>query len=287
MGLGSGALLWFWAMAACRTGVPAEVADSDVVFVDLDAPLEETDPQDTAVVVEPPKVPPVEPPREDTGPRDPYRNCYEALLDGVPTGQVEVDLAGDGLLQRVYCDQDNDDGGWTRVFHHEVDGGFYTMASDALLYDHLFPPSQKYSILENLEDLVGDSGAWTFRMSWPDVGLVQIWTQTSNPTQPGPVVGYAALLVDTTAQGWQGLAYNGGDTLIDGTGTPGAWWYAIGAVTTSFGDRFPGPGVLTTGVDLWVRPDLVCGDGRRELTEACDDGNLLSGDGCDDTCQVE
>lgn len=31
----------------------------------------------------------------------------------------------------------------------------------------------------------------------------------------------------------------------------------------------------------------VCGDGRRRFREACDDGNLIDGDGCSATCRVE
>lgn len=31
----------------------------------------------------------------------------------------------------------------------------------------------------------------------------------------------------------------------------------------------------------------VCGDGSRAITEQCDDGNTLSGDGCSATCQLE
>lgn len=31
----------------------------------------------------------------------------------------------------------------------------------------------------------------------------------------------------------------------------------------------------------------VCGDGKLALDESCDDGNLISGDGCDSTCHVE
>ncbi len=31
----------------------------------------------------------------------------------------------------------------------------------------------------------------------------------------------------------------------------------------------------------------ICGDGNREVAEACDDGNLVSGDGCSSTCQIE
>ncbi len=33
--------------------------------------------------------------------------------------------------------------------------------------------------------------------------------------------------------------------------------------------------------------DLVCGDGDREAPEECDDGNLQSGDGCSNTCNIE
>jgi cysteine-rich repeat protein len=31
----------------------------------------------------------------------------------------------------------------------------------------------------------------------------------------------------------------------------------------------------------------ICGDGFNWGTYACDDGNLVNGDGCDDTCTVE
>ena len=31
----------------------------------------------------------------------------------------------------------------------------------------------------------------------------------------------------------------------------------------------------------------VCGDSNREASETCDDGNVVSGDGCSSTCQVE
>jgi len=31
----------------------------------------------------------------------------------------------------------------------------------------------------------------------------------------------------------------------------------------------------------------ICGDGVRDIGEECDDGNVLSGDGCSTTCTVE
>ena len=39
----------------------------------------------------------------------------------------------------------------------------------------------------------------------------------------------------------------------------------------------------------WESRECVekCGDGVDMLTYECDDGNLVSGDGCNETCQVE
>jgi len=40
--------------------------------------------------------------------------------------------------------------------------------------------------------------------------------------------------------------------------------------------------------DRAVGPDLgVCGDGVVDLTEECDDGNTVGGDGCDETCRID
>ena len=36
-----------------------------------------------------------------------------------------------------------------------------------------------------------------------------------------------------------------------------------------------------------ARPDVVCGDGIIDASEACDDGNELDGDGCSSRCEVE
>src|SRR5262249_15233996 len=41
----------------------------------------------------------------------------------------------------------------------------------------------------------------------------------------------------------------------------------------------------TDGGDGGMMP--VCGDGIVDMTEPCDDGNTMSGDGCSSTCQIE
>jgi len=42
----------------------------------------------------------------------------------------------------------------------------------------------------------------------------------------------------------------------------------------------------TSRLDILITSD-VCGDGSVDLSEACDDGNLLAGDGCSATCTIE
>ena len=36
-----------------------------------------------------------------------------------------------------------------------------------------------------------------------------------------------------------------------------------------------------------VPPAIACGNGIKEQNEACDDGNIVNGDGCSAMCQVE
>lgn len=43
----------------------------------------------------------------------------------------------------------------------------------------------------------------------------------------------------------------------------------------------------TTGLDLALSFTCACGNGVREGSEACDDGNINSNDGCSSTCTIE
>ena len=40
------------------------------------------------------------------------------------------------------------------------------------------------------------------------------------------------------------------------------------------------------GISLEIIPEVTCGNGTREFTEQCDDGNLVEGDGCDALCRT-
>ena len=64
-----------------------------------------------------------------------------------------------------------------------------------------------------------------------------------------------------------------------------------GFVEVAIGAQGDDDGGVRRGA-IWVvsladGPPAVCGDGILACTEECDDGNSFSGDGCDETCQIE
>ena len=62
------------------------------------------------------------------------------------------------------------------------------------------------------------------------------------------------------------------------------------ATTGASGIIFSGGGEeisARVGIDFVGETEAVCGDGEEEFAEACDDTNMLSGDGCSDTCEIE
>lgn len=65
------------------------------------------------------------------------------------------------------------------------------------------------------------------------------------------------------------------------TGLLATWEYVAVEISSGGLTDFV-PGVVGT-----FRGMPVCGNGRLEPGEECDDGNTVSGDGCSDTCQVE
>ena len=60
-----------------------------------------------------------------------------------------------------------------------------------------------------------------------------------------------------------------------------------GAFLTAIGARYMCLAGSTYVQDAVLCPAAVCGNGIREGTEQCDDGNLVAGDGCSPSCTVE
>jgi hypothetical protein len=177
--------------------------------------------------------------------------------DGVYT--IDADGEGPNAPIDVYCDMSTDGGGWTRVFHHDVAGGYWEGDADSLERSIEDPLALRHSILSRLEDFRSSDGTFEFRIDWPETSVDgrNIWRQTSNPTTED-VAGYEAVDVQYTDNSWGGLEYNGfnDSTFIDGSVGIGYWYYAIGS-TAAWGQPagIPSYGPSAARVAIWVRPD--------------------------------
>lgn len=154
------------------------------------------------------------------------------------SGLYNIDLDGAGPLSAmsVYCDMDNNGGGWTRIFNHNVAGGFYPSTSSALLYNQTAPTGNLYSIIQYIDEFE-NLNRFTFWINYPNETKKNIWSQYTNPIYDTPVRGYRGIDIEMTAQRWGGLelgnnsySYTNNDaSLLDGSVNHSNWYYAIGS----------------------------------------------------------
>lgn len=196
-----------------------------------------------------------------TGSQQTFSSCHEIYnFHTTPPASgfysIDLDKSGPLAAMDVYCDMDNNDGGWTRVFNHNVISGLFSSNQDAQEKNLQAPGEDLYSILSKLESFRRE-GELTFWLYYPELDNTNggnIWTQTSNPTTED-VVGFTPVRTDHSENGWVGLGLNAGEeTFIDGTSAKKKWNYAIGA--KSYGanaGEIPGPRDGVTQVQLFVR----------------------------------
>ena len=149
------------------------------------------------------------------------------------------------------CDMTN--GGFTKVFSHDTNGGYFTDVGEAASFNTMDPTATRYSILDHMEELKS-SDSYEFRMLWPNDSVnINQWTQTSNPTQNSIVSDYTAINLGCLTNSWRGLALSSASgSFLDGTDAEDIW-YSIGTIDSAQGRIPSGCQQMTQMVELWFR----------------------------------
>lgn len=134
-------------------------------------------------------------------------------------------------------------GGWTLIhYHNSKNGAFFGTISNARLYNQNIPgfTNDLYSII-GLLDYLKTSNIYEFRIYYPEYNKSNQWKQTFNPlsgpSSTFPVTGYQAIKIEANSNGWGGLEYNGVNSLLDGSVASSQWWYAIGTLSSGWGNQ--------------------------------------------------
>jgi len=199
--------------------------------------------------------------------RDCAASCSNLYKMGTTTsGTYSIDIDGSGGLaaQNIYCEMSLDGGGWTRVFRHNVAGGFYANTTDATTKNTTAPTGDLYSILTWIDNFMG-LNRYTFMMRWPNLNKRNIWSQRTNPLYDTRVFGYQEISLDASSNYWNGLELgnnsitsNGNSSLLDGSVDHTNWFYSIGA-TSAWNGGLPSAEDINTSGELIV--DLYLHDG--------------------------
>lgn len=182
-----------------------------------------------------------------------YKSCHEIkeLNPSSETGYYDIYINDE--IYSVFCYMSENEG-WTRVFYHNVNEGFFYDKEEALLYNKEYPEEQRYSILQELDDLK-DSSEFIFYLRYPEMDLLgegNFWKQSSNPLVSS-IENYEGISIKYSQKYWGGLELSSSaSTLIDGSVNHSNWFYAIGTVH-EWNEGIPGPFNSVEIVELYIK----------------------------------
>ncbi|WP_347359049.1 fibrinogen-like YCDxxxxGGGW domain-containing protein [Bdellovibrio sp.] len=196
------------------------------------------------------------------------KDTLASPTDGLYT--IDSDgLAGNASYQ-AYCDMTTDGGGWTRIFRHNIAGGYFANPADATSKNTAAPTGNLYSVLNKIPDFAVN-GKYRFRQTWPGYSAYKnIWLQSTNPLSDVVTAGWTPIQATAITDKWGGLELGNGthgptnsnNSLLDGSVQITDWWYAIGS-TVAYGSpagipanaAVLGPSAGVAEVNLWIKED--------------------------------
>ena len=112
------------------------------------------------------------------------------------------------------------DSEWTKLFHHNNIGGYFSSPQDALRKNVENPSANLYSILYKLNDFRSSIG-FHFKLCYPELGNhgngCNEWVQTSNPATDSTITGFIPINLSFTKDSynddWGGIGNTGNNEI--------------------------------------------------------------------------
>jgi cysteine-rich repeat protein len=232
-----------------------------------------------------------------------------ATAPGTPSGLYDIyPDGGEASKVTVWCDMETAGGGWTRIFIADTDN-YGSPPTDYTVADPALREVDHHTMIAYMPaggGPVADHATFAMPQDWVDQVPMQYATEigpqipvqiNGGPVETGQLIYGYEYFTGSCSQGFQPAHGEVGKICIwggGGAGTKAPFWGEFGRADP---DRCylsdESMGIEQLGEEctedrrfaIFVRRP-VCGNGKVEFSESCDDGNDDNADGCTTTCEA-